>query len=218
MIYLTRRAHFCAAHRLHRPDLSEAENLELFGKCATPGGHGATEACRLLAEQGKQNGARAYIIMGDLSHNAALQRTQSVRDVLSKPPCDFIKIVDEQQAGWSRLAAADLVTNWLTAGEPFDAIFANNDEMAIGAIQAMKNAGVDLKDVVVVGVDATQDGLAAMKAGDLDVTVFQNATAQAAGAVDAALALARKQTVDQVVYIPFELVTPANMDAYAAKN
>lgn len=40
MIHLTRRAHFCAAHRLHRPDLSEAENLELFGKCATPGGHG----------------------------------------------------------------------------------------------------------------------------------------------------------------------------------
>jgi inositol transport system substrate-binding protein len=48
--------------------------------------------------------------------------------------------------------------------------------------------------------------------------VFQNATAQAAGAVDAALALVRKQTVDPVVYIPFELVTPDNMDAYAAKN
>jgi inositol transport system substrate-binding protein len=72
--------------------------------------------------------------------------------------------------------------------------------------------------VVVVGVDATQDGLAAMRAGDLDVTVFQNATAQAAGAVDAALALVRGQTVDQVVYIPFELVTHDNMDAYAAKN
>jgi 6-pyruvoyltetrahydropterin/6-carboxytetrahydropterin synthase len=40
MIYLTRRAHFCAAHRLYRPELSDQENLELFGKCATPGGHG----------------------------------------------------------------------------------------------------------------------------------------------------------------------------------
>lgn len=39
-VYLTRRAQFVAAHRLHRPDLSDAENLELFGKCATPGGHG----------------------------------------------------------------------------------------------------------------------------------------------------------------------------------
>lgn len=39
-VYLTRRALFVAAHRLYRPDLSDAENLELFGKCATPGGHG----------------------------------------------------------------------------------------------------------------------------------------------------------------------------------
>ena len=40
MIHLTRRAHFCAAHRLYRPELSDRENLDLFGKCATPGGHG----------------------------------------------------------------------------------------------------------------------------------------------------------------------------------
>jgi ABC-type sugar transport system substrate-binding protein len=179
---------------------------------------GAAEACKLLAAKGKRAGARAYIIMGDLSHNAALQRTQSVRDALRTERCDFIQIADAQQAGWSRIAASDLVTNWLTAGEPFDAIFANNDEMAIGAIQAMKNAGADMRDVIVVGVDATQDGLAAMRAGDLDVTVFQNATAQAAGAVDAALALVRKEAVAQVVYIPFELVTPDNMDTYAAKN
>jgi len=90
--------------------------------------------------------------------------------------------------------------------------------MAIGAIQAMKSSGIDLSKVVVVGVDATPDGLAAMKAGELDVTVFQNAAGQAAGAVDAALALARKEAVDRIVYIPFELVTPENMDAYVAKN
>lgn len=194
------------------------DNQAYVGSKETEAGMlGANEACKLLAEQGKQD-ARAYIIMGDLSHNAALERTQSVRDALSADRCDFIKIADEQQAAWSRIAAADLMTNWLTAGEPFDAIFANNDEMAIGATQAMRSAGVDMKDVIVVGVDATQDGLAAMRAGDLDVTVFQNASAQAAGAVDAALALVRGEAVEQVVYIPFELVTPENMDTYAAKN
>ena len=179
---------------------------------------GATEACKLLIEQGRQAGAHAYIMMGDLSHNAAIQRTQSVRDALSTDQCKFVTITDEQQAGWLRTAATDLMTNWLTAGAPFDAVFANNDEMAIGAIQAMKSAGVDMTNVVVVGVDATQDGLAAMKAGDLDVTVFQNAAGQAAGAVDAAVALAGGKSVDRVVYIPFELVTPANMDKYAAQN
>ena len=180
---------------------------------------GGSEACKLLAEQGKQqDGALAYILMGDLAHNAALERTQSVRDALSTDQCKFIEIIDAQQAGWLRTTAMDLMTNWLTAGEPFDAVFANNDEMAIGAIQAMKSASVDMNKVIVVGVDATQDGLAEMQAGDLDVTVFQNASGQAAGAVDAALALARGEAVDQVVYIPFELVTSENMDAYAAKN
>ena len=180
---------------------------------------GATEACRILTEQGKQQeGARAYILMGDLSHNAALQRTQSVRDALGTDACKFIEVADAQSAGWLRTNAMDLMTNWLTAGEPFDAVFANNDEMAIGAIQAMKSSGVDLSKVIVVGVDATPDGLAAMKASELDVTVFQNAAGQAAGAVDAALSLGRKEAVDRVVYIPFELVTPGNMDAYVAKN
>lgn len=195
------------------------DNQAYVGSKETEAGMlGGAEACRLLIEKGKQDGARAYIMMGELAHNAALQRTQSVRDALSTDQCKFVEIADAQQAAWLRTTAADLMTNWLTAGEPFDAVFANNDEMAIGAIQAMKSAGVDMEDVIVVGVDATQDGLAAMKAGDLDVTVFQNAGAQAAKAVDAALALARGEAVDQVVYIPFELVTPKNMDAYAAQN
>ena len=180
---------------------------------------GATEACRILTEQGEQQGgAHAYILMGDLAHNAALQRTDSARAALNTDACKFVEVADAQSAGWLRTQAMDLMTNWLTAGQPFDAVFANNDEMAIGAIQAMKSSGVDLSKVVVVGVDATPDALAAMKAGELDVTVFQNAAGQAAGAVDAALALARKEAVDQVVYIPFELVTPKNMDKYTAKN
>ena len=178
---------------------------------------GATEACRLLKAAGKA-GAHAYIMMGDLSHNAALQRTRSVKDVLATPDCSFITVEDEQSAGWLRTSALDLMTNWLTAGQPFDVVFANNDEMAIGATQAMKAAGVDMKDVVVVGVDATQDGLAAMQAGDLDVTVFQNAAAQAAGALDAAVALAKGEAVDSVVTIPFELVTPENQARYVAQN
>ena len=110
------------------------------------------------------------------------------------------------------------MTNWLSAGVKFDAVVSNNDEMAIGAIQAMKAAGMDMKDVIVGGVDATQDALAAMEAGDLDVTVFQNAAGQGKGSVDAALKMARGEKVEQKVYIPFELVTPANLKDYQAKN
>jgi ABC-type sugar transport system substrate-binding protein len=97
-------------------------------------------------------------------------------------------------------------------------VVSNNDEMAIGAIQSLKAAGYDMGKVIVAGIDATQDALAAMKAGDLDVSVFQDAAGQGKGAVDTALKLANGEQVEDFVWVPFELVTPENMDKYAAKN
>jgi inositol transport system substrate-binding protein len=69
-----------------------------------------------------------------------------------------------------------------------------------------------------VRIDATPDALASMKAGDLKVTVFQNAAAQGQGAVEAALKLMKKQPVERFVSVPFELVTPDNMSRYVGKN
>ena len=129
-----------------------------------------------------------------------------------------INIIDEQTANWSRDQAQSLMTNWLSTGAAFDGVIANNDEMAIGAIQAMKAAGIDMASVQVGGVDATQDALVAMQAGDLDVTVFQNAAAQGSGSLDAAVKLAKGEAVEQKVWVPFELVTPANVADYVAKN
>jgi ABC-type sugar transport system substrate-binding protein len=82
----------------------------------------------------------------------------------------------------------------------------------------MKAAGIDMATVIVGGVDATQDALAAMEAGELDVTVFQDAAGQGKGSLDAALALARGEPVEQKVYIPFLLVTPENMSEFTERN
>lgn len=172
------------------------------------------EICRLLEEQGKGEGANAVVMMGELSNQAARMRTQDIKDVIATDECGFITIVEEQTAMWSRTQGTDLMTNWLSAGVQFDAVISNNDEMAIGAIQALKTAGVSMDDVIVGGIDATADALAAMAAGDLDVTVFQNAAGQGQGAVDAALKLARGEAVESKVYVPFELVTPANLADY----
>ena len=171
------------------------------------------EVCRLLGGKGK-----AVVMMGELSNQAARMRTQDVHDVIKTDACKGIEIVEEQTANWSRTQGADLMTNWLSAGLEFDAVIANNDEMAIGAIQALKAAGRAMDTVVVGGVDATQDALAAMAAGDLDVTVFQDAAGQGKGSIDAALKLARGEPVEKKVYIPFELVTPANLKDYQSKN
>lgn len=176
------------------------------------------QICKLLKDAGKGSGANILVMMGELSNQAAVQRTKDIHDVIATDDCKFMKIVQEQTANWSRTESQDLMTNWLSSGVKYDAVIANNDEMAIGAILAMKAAGVDTKAAIVGGVDATQDALASMKAGDLKVTVFQDAAGQGKGALDAALKLAKGEAVDQKVYIPFQLVTPANMANFMAKN
>ncbi|MDE4604507.1 substrate-binding domain-containing protein [Sinorhizobium meliloti] len=171
------------------------------------------EVCRLLGGKGA-----AYVLMGPLNNHSSLTRTKDVHDVIATDECKGMSVIEEQSANWDRLEAANIMTNWLSTGREFDAVIANNDEMAIGAIQAMKAAGVDMSKVVVGGIDATPDGLAAMAAGDLDVTVFQNAIAQGAAAMDAAVALSRDQKTERQIWVPFELVTPENMKDYATAN
>ena len=176
------------------------------------------EVCRLLKEAGKTE-ANIYVMQGELSNQAAVQRTADIHDVMAGPDCGVkLTIVDEQTANWSRDQAQSLMTNWISAGKAYDAVIANNDEMAIGALQAMKAAGVDMKTMIVGGVDATQDALASMQAGDLDATVFQDAAGQGAGALDAAIKLAKGEAVEQKVWIPFQLVTPANIGDFLKKN
>ena len=176
------------------------------------------EICRLLKEAGKSE-ANIYVMVGELSNQAAVQRTKDIHEVMAGPDCGVkLNIIDEQTANWSRDQAQSLMTNWISAGKTFDAVIANNDEMAIGALQAMKAANFDMKTMIVGGVDATQDALAAMQAGDLDATVFQDAAGQGKGALEAAINLAKGEAVDQKVYIPFQLVTPANVGDFLKKN
>jgi ABC-type sugar transport system substrate-binding protein len=176
------------------------------------------QICKLLKDAGKGSGANVYVMQGQLNNQAAVQRTQDIHDVIATSDCSFIKIIDQQTANWSRDEAQTLMANWLTAGTAYDAVISNNDEMAIGALQAMKAAGVDTKTVIIGGVDATQDALASMKAGDLKVTVFQDAAGQGKGALDTALKLAKGDKVDRVIYVPFQLVTPETMAKYMSKN
>lgn len=176
------------------------------------------QMCDNWAAAGKTE-VNVYVMQGELSNQAAVQRTQDIYDVIEAGKCKVkVNVIDQQTANWSRDQAQTLMTNWLSTGTAFDGVIANNDEMAIGAIQAMKAAGIDMATVQVGGVDATQDALAAMQAGDLDVTVFQNAAGQGAGALDAATKLAAGEAVEQKVWVPFELVTPANLADYMAKN
>ena len=170
------------------------------------------EVCRLLQGQGD-----IVIMMGELTNQSTRQRTQDIEEVIKRPECRGMRVLARQAANWKRTEAADLMTNWLSTGLRPRAVVANDDEMAIGAIQSLKQARL-LSATVVAGIDATADGLAAMKAGDLKVTVFQNAAGQGAGAIDTALKLAHGEPVPGFVWVPFELVTPATLPSYLNRH
>lgn len=151
------------------------------------------------------------ILQGDPANEAAVLRTQGCQDVVDKNP--GMTVTKTQAGNWYREEGLAIMENWIQSGDPIDVVCANNDEMALGAIQALKNADM-LDDVLVGGVDATADALAAMEAGELEVTVFQDAAGQGAGGVEAAVGLINGDTVEDYVDIPYVLVTPDNMADY----
>jgi inositol transport system substrate-binding protein len=165
------------------------------------------ELARLMNHRGN-----VAIMVGELASNGAQLRTTAVENVVAKYPA--MKVVEKQVGNFQRERGLDLMNNWLTAGVQIDAVAANNDEMAIGAIMAINQARIKPGKILVGGVDATPDALAELAKGTLAVTVFQDARGQGRGAVDAAMKLSRGEKIDSFVWIPFELVTRENYKAY----
>lgn len=156
---------------------------------------------------------RVLMMQGFLGQTAQIQRDQGAREVLQEHP--GLQLLADQTAEWDRAKAITLMENWIQSfGDRIDAVFAQNDEMAMGAVIALEQA--NMKDrVVVVGVDAIADALQAIKAGRLDATVFQDAQAQGRRAVETAVNIVRDQPFEKNVLIPFRLVTRENVDQYA---
>ncbi len=197
LVYLNRRP----------ADLPTDGSIPYVGSDSLAAGTMQMEA---LASRAGDDGTVALLI-GDPSNEAAVARTEGAKDVIVLHP--GMRLVREAAAGWDRRQAHDIVQAWLAAGDTFGIVSANDDEMALGAIDALRQAEL-LDSTIVGGVDGTADGLAAIRAGDLDVTVFQDAATQAAKAVDAAVDLARGRTVattDGVIDVPQTLVTRDNV-------
>ncbi|MFO7976497.1 MAG: sugar ABC transporter substrate-binding protein [Candidatus Hydrogenedentota bacterium] len=159
------------------------------------------------------NGKGNVLMMqGFMGQTAQIDRERGAQEVLAKYP--KLKLLAVQTAEWDRAKAVTLMENWIQSfGEEIHAVFAQNDEMAMGAVLALEQAGI--KDrVVVAGVDAIADALEAVKAGRLDATVFQDARAQGSTAVETALKIINGEPYEKKVFIPFQLVTKNNVDTF----
>ena len=166
-----------------------------------------------LAKQMNYRGNIA-ILMGALSNEEARERTRAVEEFVAQHK--EMKVVEKQSAKWQRNEAVDVVSGWLLNGTPVNAIVANNDEMAIGAIMALNQA--KRKDVLVAGIDGTPDGLQFIKNGEMVVTIFQDAKGQASGAVKVTHALLEKQKAANYNWIPYQTITKANYQQFADMN
>jgi inositol transport system substrate-binding protein len=166
------------------------------------------ESARLAMEHiAKRLNGRGNVVMmhGYMGQAAQIKRDQGAREVLAKNP--GLKLLAHQTAEWDRAKGMALMENWIQShGAKINAVFAQNDEMGMGAVIALEQA--KLKDkVIVVSVDAIADALQAVKEGRLDATVYQDARGQAGTALETAVKIVRKEPFEKEVFIPFQLVT-----------
>jgi putative xylitol transport system substrate-binding protein len=125
------------------------------------------------------------IIEGPIGQSAQIDRSKGIAEVLAQHK--DVKVLENKTANWSRAEALALVEDWLTSHPgQINGVIAENDEEALGAIQAMKSKGLDPKKIPVAGIDGIADGIQAAKRGEM-TTFFQDAKAQSQGALDLAM-------------------------------
>ncbi|WP_368516892.1 substrate-binding domain-containing protein [Rhizobium sp.] len=130
------------------------------------------------------------ILEGPIGQSAQISRLEGNKKALAE--CPNVKVLEDQTANWSRAEAQTLMENWLTSHPgQINGVIGQNDEMALGAIEAIKAAKLNVKDFAIAGIDGITDALHAVKQGTM-TSILQDASAQAQGALDLAIFAAKK--------------------------
>ncbi len=127
-----------------------------------------------------------------------------------------IKVIAEQAADWLRLTANEVMANVLQANSDIDLVYCENDEMALGCLEAIKDAGRQ-DDIMIISMDGQQDAAEEVEKGEsFKLTITNNS--DTAEAVKAAYTLANGGTVDKRIKLSYEMVTKDNAADYIAAN
>lgn len=133
----------------------------------------AYQSAMAVMDQIPENGS--VLILGGLEgYSGSILRGQGFKDALATRP--DITILDYKYHKFDKVSAMTQMEDWITkyGGEGFDALFSENDAMALGAIEAMNAAGIDAAAKVICGVDALFEGCTAVKEGLIDATCWQS--------------------------------------------
>jgi inositol transport system substrate-binding protein len=151
------------------------------------------------------------VIEGPTGISAAILRSDGINNVLKNYP--DIHIIYQQTGNWNRDEGMSLMETWLQTGEEIDGVVAHNDEMALGALDAIKDAGKQ-DEIPVVGIDGIDAALQSVKDGELGATILQDVDSVAKKTIDVAILASQGEKVDSVYYIQPVEINPDNVDDY----
>ena len=167
---------------------------------------------------GKPSNINVAVFQGQPGHPAAIERTNAVKKFFKDNGVNC-NLVFNDTAFWDTQKACDEFKIFLKTNQPYDAVICNNDSMALGIIQAMKDEGIDYTKIPVVGVDATADGCQSILNNEMQFTAFQDAKGQGVKLMETAIALAKTGTAGGVegvtedkrfVWVPYAPVDKSN--------
>ena len=183
---------------------------------------GQLQADYVLDQYADKDTINVAIIKGERTHSATIGRTKAAKARLESSGKE-IHYVYEDYADWDTGTAKNMFDLFLKTGQEVDCVISNNDSMAIGIVQSVQEHNLSFDSLPILGVDATADGLAAIKEGKMACTIFQPAVGQGEAAVKAAIRMVKGQSIASLdgaeenglyVWVPFESVTADNVADY----
>jgi inositol transport system substrate-binding protein len=155
--------------------------------------------------------AQIVYLRGTEGMDHTIARRKGVQEhLLDKRP--DVKLLTEQTAKYDRAEGMRVMEDWIQTYPKIDGVLSANDQMALGALEALKGAGI--KGVLIAGIDGTTEAKQCVKNGTFAITVLQDAVGQATTALQAAIDLIEGKKIEKRIIVPFKPITKENIDQY----
>jgi inositol transport system substrate-binding protein len=157
--------------------------------------------------------AKVLYLAGTAGMDHSRDRRIGFNDALAKANRNDVQILADMDGDYVRATGMRITEDWIQTFPQFDGIVAANDQMALGAVEALKAAN-RLQGVLISGIDGIAEAVQAVKDGIMVQTVLQNAPGQGTACFEALKKIASGESVEKEIFVPFESITKENADQY----
>jgi inositol transport system substrate-binding protein len=157
--------------------------------------------------------AKVLYLAGTAGLDHSRDRRIGFNEALQEAGRTDVTILADMDGDYVRDKGMKITEDWIQAFPQFDGIVAANDQMALGAVEALKTAG-RLQSVLISGIDGTSEAVQAVKDGSMVQTVLQNAPGQAKSCYEVIQKIIKGETVEKEIFVPFESITKDNANQF----